>query len=123
MTGHPYDKNSRDDGRAMPQIIYVWPDGSSRAIAVAAGDTVMVTAVSNGVDGIVAECGGNMMCATCHVYVDAGCADALAPMSEAEAEALTGTASERKETSRLSCQLAMPDGLDRLIVHLPPSQV
>jgi 2Fe-2S ferredoxin len=107
----------------MPQITYVWPDGSRRTIPVAAGDTVMVTAVSHGVDGIVAECGGNMMCATCHVYVDASCVDALEPMSETEAEALTGTASERKENSRLSCQIAMPDGLDDLIVHLPPEQL
>ncbi len=107
----------------MPRITYVWPDGSSRSIAVAPGDTVMVTAVSNGVDGIVAECGGNMMCATCHVYVDAICVDALGPMSEAESEALTGTASERRENSRLSCQIAMPDGLDDLIVHLPSEQL
>jgi 2Fe-2S ferredoxin len=107
----------------MPQITYVWPDGSRRTIAVAAGDAVMVTAVSNGVDGIVAECGGNMMCATCHVYVDATCIDALEPMSEAESETLTGTVSERKENSRLSCQIAMPVDLDEIIIHLPPQQL
>ena len=107
----------------MPLITYVHPDGARRSIAVSPGDTVMVTAVSNGIEGILAECGGSMMCAPCHVYVDESCTDALEPMGEAESEALTGTASDRLPNSRLSCQLAMPDGLDELIVHLPPAQV
>ena len=54
----------------MPLIIYVHTDGTREEIDVPLGTSVMRAAILNGVDGIVAECGGEMMCATCHVYVE-----------------------------------------------------
>ena len=54
----------------MPKITYISDSGTSRTIDVPVGDTVMEGAVQNDVDGIVAECGGNCQCATCHVYVE-----------------------------------------------------
>lgn len=104
-------------------ITFVHLDGTRQSIAASPGDTVMVQAITHGVEGIVAECGGNMMCATCHVYVDDCCAGVFEPMQEAEAEALTGTASERRPNSRLSCQLVFPDGIDEITVFIPPSQI
>jgi 2Fe-2S ferredoxin len=35
---------------------------------------------------------------------------------------LDGTAAQRKENSRLSCQITLSDELDGLIVHLPEEQ-
>jgi 2Fe-2S ferredoxin len=107
----------------MPQITYVQPDGSRRTVQVNAGATVMLTAVSNDIPGIVAECGGSAMCATCHVYVDPACVSLLPPVSEVEDEMLASAASERKENSRLGCQLVIEAGIDELVVHVPSRQV
>ena len=54
----------------MVKVTYVAHDGESTTIDAEEGASVMKTAVSHDVDGIVGECGGSMMCATCHCYVD-----------------------------------------------------
>ena len=59
--------------------ILIQPDGTTRTIEVAAGTSVMQAAVGAGVRGIVGECGGSAMCATCHVYVDDAWRDKLPP--------------------------------------------
>ncbi|WP_194727153.1 2Fe-2S iron-sulfur cluster-binding protein [Noviherbaspirillum malthae] len=107
----------------MPQITYVQPDGSRQTVEVNAGATVMLSAVTNDIRGIVAECGGSAMCATCHVYVDPEYAMRIPPVSEVENEMLASAASERRENSRLSCQLVMGNGVEELVVHIPPRQV
>ncbi|MBQ0918833.1 2Fe-2S iron-sulfur cluster binding domain-containing protein [Hydrogenophaga aromaticivorans] len=106
----------------MPQITYVQPDGQRRSIPVAPGATVMLTAVANDIAGIVAECGGAAMCATCHVYVDEDSLALLPPVSEVENEMLESAASGRRENSRLGCQIAMPVGVDEIVVHIPSTQ-
>ncbi|MBC5763064.1 2Fe-2S iron-sulfur cluster-binding protein [Ramlibacter albus] len=107
----------------MPQITYVQPDGERRSIAVDAGATVMLTAVANGVPGIVAECGGAAMCATCHVYLDEASQPFVPPVSEVENEMLESAAAGRRANSRLGCQIAVPAGVDEIVVHIPSHQV
>jgi 2Fe-2S ferredoxin len=82
----------------------------------------MQAAVTNGVDGIVGECGGSAMCATCHVYVDEAFLDRLEPMSELEDELLESTASPRLPNSRLGCQISLTNALDGLVVKVPDRQ-
>lgn len=107
----------------MPSVTYVHPDGSRTDHEVRSGDSVMQVAISQGEDGIVAECGGQLMCATCHVYVDPGFAGRFPDPTEDEDELLTCTAAERRPTSRLSCQLVVTDALDGLVVEVPPVQI
>ena len=107
----------------MPQITYVQPDGARRSIAANTGATVMLTAVANSIPGIVAECGGAAMCATCHVYIDEASQAMVAPVSEVENEMLDSAASGRRENSRLSCQLVLQPGMEEIIVHIPSHQV
>lgn len=107
----------------MPQITYIQPDGTRRSAPVQPGATVMLTAVANDITGIVAECGGAAMCATCHVYLDETSVAAMPPVSEVEDDMLASAASERRPTSRLGCQLVMPVGLEELVVHVPSHQV
>jgi 2Fe-2S ferredoxin len=83
----------------------------------------MQTAVARGVDGIVAECGGNLMCATCHVYVDEDWAELLPAKAEDEDDMLDETACPREQNSRLSCQLVLEEKLDGIVVTLPERQV
>jgi ferredoxin, 2Fe-2S len=104
-------------------VTYIQADGSALTVDGAEGASVMETAISCGVDGIVAECGGNMMCATCHVYVDDAWADRVPPVDDAQSEMLEEIAAERRPGSRLSCQVQLAAELDGLVVHVPEVQV
>ncbi|WP_370288251.1 2Fe-2S iron-sulfur cluster-binding protein [Nocardioides sp.] len=105
----------------MTSITFTDHLGESRVVAANPGDTVMETAVRHGVPGIVAECGGSLSCATCHVIVDPAQADLLDPMDDMEDEMLYGAATERSATSRLSCQIRV--GEVDLRVTTPETQV
>jgi len=106
----------------MPNITYISDAGDAITVDVPVGDSVMEGAVQNGIDGIVAECGGNCLCATCHVYVEENFLPLLNPPEEDEKAMLESTASERKPNSRLSCQLRVAPKFEGLIVHTPPTQ-
>lgn len=107
----------------MPKVTFIAHDGASRTLEEPDGVTIMQAAFNAGIAGIVAECGGSMMCATCHVYVREPWAAKLEPMSATEHEMLTMTVSERKATSRLSCQIVLGPGVDGIVVEIPESQV
>ena len=107
----------------MPKVTYISPQGTKKTLEVKSGLSVMQAAIANGIDGIVAECGGSAMCATCHVYVDEADLARLPKISQGEDEMLESTAAERRKNSRLSCQLVMTTGLDGLTVHLPETQI
>ncbi len=107
----------------MPKVTFRQPDGSADVIDVPVGSSLMSAAINFPVEGIVAECGGNAMCATCHVYVDLTSTDALPDMRDEEDEMLDGTASTRTDRSRLSCQISMTEELAGLVVDVPPSQM
>jgi len=105
----------------MPKVTYIEPDGTERRIEAAAGTTVMEAAVDNDVEGIVAECGGACSCATCHVYVDPQWLPKL-PAPAAQEDGMLDCVLDRRENSRLSCQIVLDDGLDGLVVRVPESQ-
>lgn len=107
----------------MPEIIFVQPDGTRETLEVNAGNTVMLAATSHGLEGIVGECGGNAMCATCHVFVDPGQLHLLPAMTDDEDALLDGTAVERQANSRLSCQIKVTPELAGLVLHLPERQI
>ena len=106
----------------MARVIYVSAAGESHAVDVPVGTTVMTAALKNGIDGIVAECGGVCMCSTCHVFVDEAFFNRLPPAQDTEEAVLEIAAVERQPTSRLSCQIKVTEDLDGLIVRLPARQ-
>jgi ferredoxin, 2Fe-2S len=106
----------------MPHITYISPNGDTHTIDVPAGDSVMEGAIQNNIDGILAECGGALMCATCHVYVEPAHLDRLVPIQDDEEEMLGTTAADRLPNSRLSCQLKVTAELEGLIVRTAPRQ-
>ncbi len=108
---------------STPTIRYLSPDGELHEITGRIGDSIVETAVKNGVPGIVAECACACACATCHVYVDAGSHDRPGTREDLEDDMLDGTASERLPTSRLSCQLRVRDDFDGFTVRIAPEQV
>ncbi|MCU1684773.1 MAG: rhodocoxin [Amycolatopsis sp.] len=106
----------------MPKLTFIQDDGVERTVDAALGGSVMQAAVDAGVNGIVAQCGGNVMCATCHVYADPGRLDDLGPMCSDEDEMLDCTASPREVSSRLSCQVTVTEDLDGLVLRVPEEQ-
>jgi ferredoxin, 2Fe-2S len=107
----------------MPTIDFIHPDGRTESVNAEPGVSAMRAALAHGLDGIVAECGGSAVCATCHVYVDAAWLAKLKPVSADEDELLDGTASDRLPNSRLSCQIEMTAELDGLVLRLPERQI
>ncbi len=106
----------------MPDILFIHPDGREEGFEAADGISLMQAATGQGVDGIVADCGGSCICATCHVYVDERWASQLPAPESYELDMLDNTAAERKANSRLSCQIKLGPELQGLTVHIPDRQ-
>ncbi len=106
----------------MPRVTYIEPDGRAVTLEVANDASVMSAAMNAGLEGIEAQCGGNMSCATCHCYVQAPWLRKLPPPSTDERLMLKNVAAEMRDNSRLSCQLIVRPELDGLTVQLPERQ-
>ncbi len=106
----------------MPRVTYIEPDGRAQTLVLDAGTSVMRGAMEAGVEGIEAQCGGNLACATCHCYVQQPWLDKLQPPSDDERRMLSNVAAERRPNSRLSCQLIVEPMLDGLSVQFPDRQ-
>jgi 2Fe-2S ferredoxin len=108
----------------MAKISFHHSDGNVDVLDVDPGTSLMRAAVTNGVDGIVGECGGQAMCATCHVYVRPEYLDGLPEIGDDEEEMLECTAGPRDEArSRLGCQITVGDGLEQIEVDVPDDQI
>ncbi len=103
----------------MSKVVYRHADGTVTALDVEDGQSVMNAAVQHGVSGIIGECGGELMCATCHVYVLSP--ETGGPASEDEDEMLEFAACPRRENSRLSCQLVVGSDSE-FVVETPEAQ-
>lgn len=106
----------------MPKVVYVGSDGDERVIDAGTGESVMSAALRTGVPGIVGECGGNNSCATCHVWVREEFWTAVGGAGDLEEDLLDLGVSERRDCSRLGCQIELTDDLDGLTVDVPPTQ-
>tara|TARA_B110000858_G_scaffold175732_1_gene209319 strand:- start:3875 stop:4195 length:321 start_codon:yes stop_codon:yes gene_type:complete len=105
----------------MVKILFIEHDGNEHPVEVSTGNSLMQAAVSNGVPGIDADCGGSCSCATCHVYVKEEWLNKTGELSPTE-EAMLSLSTDRKENSRLSCQIEVTEELDGLVVTTPEFQ-
>ena len=105
----------------MTKITFKDNLGASKTIEVENGLTVMEGAIQNDIQGIDADCGGSMACATCHVYVEEKWFNKLPKAEEAEVD-MIDMAYEPKKNSRLSCQIIVSDELEGLVVTTPAKQ-
>jgi 2Fe-2S ferredoxin len=105
----------------MPKITYISHDKKKNTVEVPIGLTVMEGALQNNIQGIDADCGGSMACATCHVYVSENWLNKIEKIHDAEQDMLD-MAYEPKKNSRLSCQIIVSDDLDGLEVTTPIKQ-
>ena len=105
----------------MPKVTYITPAGERIEAEVENGYSVMEGAINSNVEGIVAECGGACACATCHSYIDPSWFGRLPEMDDME-DSMLDAAYERKDNSRLTCQIEMNDELDGLIVNVADNE-
>ena len=106
----------------MTRILFIQPDGSQQTVEAPAGQSVMQAAVGAMVPGIVADCGGDCSCATCHGYVEEAWVDRVPPPTEAEAEMIDAGCLDTLPNSRLTCQIKLTPELEGLVIRIPPSQ-
>jgi len=105
----------------MPKITYISHEDKKSVVEVPIGLSVMEGALQNNIEGIDADCGGSMACATCHVYVSENWVNKIEKIHDAEQDMLD-MAYEPKKNSRLSCQIIVTDDLDGLEVTTPIKQ-
>jgi 2Fe-2S ferredoxin len=103
--------------------IHVTEDGAETVVTGQPGHSLMETLRNANVEGIVAECGGSLACASCHVYVDDDWLTRVGEVSDMEDDMLDCTAEERGPNSRLSCQIELNESLDGLRVQIPEDQI
>ncbi len=103
----------------MPRLVVVTRKGETRQLDGKVGLSVMEVIRDEGVDELLALCGGCCSCATCHVHVDPVDLGRLPPMSDDEDDLLDSSAN-RDATSRLSCQIPFSAALDGLRVTIAP---
>lgn len=109
----------------MATITVTFVEQSGREVTVddaATGQSLMLVAKDNDVDGILGECGGGCACATCHVYVEPEWQAVLGPPDILEEMTLEGVAHIMQEDSRLGCQVLLRDDMDGLRVRVAPPQ-
>ena len=106
---------------AMVNLTFIEHDGTRHTVDVTAGISLMEAAVTNGVPGIDADCGGSCACATCHVLVERAWTGKLGEMAINENDMLDFVRA-RMPNSRLSCQIKINSDMDGLTVQMPESQ-
>lgn len=105
----------------MARITFIEADGRKHVVVAEPGGSLMQAAKQNGVDGILADCGGNCACGTCRIYVEEEFRARLGERSELE-EATLEIRDPPGPGERLSCQITVSEELDGLVVQLPERQ-
>jgi ferredoxin, 2Fe-2S len=101
----------------MPIITYVQKSGERHEIDVPLGNSLMEGAIDNNIDGIIAECGGACACATCHAYIDDAWLSKLPELDVME-DGMLDSSNDRRQNSRLTCQLEVTENFDGMVVHV-----
>lgn len=101
----------------MPTVNYIDPNGETHVEEVPFGYTLMEGAFNQQIAGMLAECGGAAACGTCHAYIDENWLGTIPPVEDLEDAMLVGV-NDRRENSRLSCQVHMTEEMDGIVVRI-----
>ncbi len=105
----------------MVQLRFKTHEGKQIELDVPAEGTVMEAAVANGVEGILADCGGSMVCGTCHVQVSDEWQKKLPEQCDMETMILENVP-DPQPNMRLCCQLEVNEDLDGIELLIPEHQ-
>ncbi len=102
----------------MTLIRFISADGGQvQEVEAKSGDNLLRIAQAAG-QPLEGTCEGQMACSTCHVIVAADDFAKLRPASEPE-EDMLDLAAAATRTSRLACQILIPDDMEVLTVRIP----
>lgn len=93
--------------------------GETRNIATRIDVSLMEVLRDNGVDELLALCGGCCSCATCHVYIESG-VDGTNGAAAGDEDDLLDSSDHRQDNSRLSCQIKLGPEHDGIAVRIAP---
>jgi ferredoxin, 2Fe-2S len=102
----------------MARVTFIEADGTRRDIEAKDGFPLMLSARKAGIKGIIAECGGSAMCATCHCYVLETPNGALPEKRADEADTIEFNAHEPRDSSRLTCQIKVTTALEGAVFQV-----
>ena len=105
----------------MPTLTFIEHNGTTHQVKGDVGQSVMQSATFASVPGIPADYGGACSCASCQTYVDEAWLGKVQVAESMENDMLE-YAFERRDNSRLSCQLIISEEMDGMVLHLPSSQ-
>jgi ferredoxin, 2Fe-2S len=106
----------------MTSVNITTRDGQTHTLECSDGVSLMENIRAHGLHELLALCGGNCSCGTCHVHVEAQAFQALPLMSEDE-NYLLEISAHRCPTSRLSCQLVVEPGMVGLAARIAPEDI
>jgi 2Fe-2S ferredoxin len=101
----------------MPKVNYKDSENVRHTIDVENGFTLMEGAFNQQLPGMVAECGGAAACGTCHSYISEEWLSRLPPVEDLE-DSMLYMVEDRRENSRLCCQIHMTDELDGIEIQI-----
>jgi ferredoxin, 2Fe-2S len=102
----------------MAKVTFIEADGTRRTIDATEGAPLMISARNQGIRGIIAECGGSAMCATCHCYLISAPGGPLPGPRADEADTIEFNAHEPRPESRLTCQITVTQALDGAVFQV-----
>ena len=100
----------------MTKIHVTDTQGASHVVEAPNGESLMQALLDAGIEGILADCGGGCACATCHCYIEGDGMERVGGVNSMEDVMLDSAATERRDNSRLSCQIDISDALEDLQV-------
>ncbi len=100
----------------MTKIHVTDTQGASHVVDAPNGESLMQALLDAGIEGILADCGGGCACATCHCYIEGDGMERVGGVNSMEDVMLDSAATERRDNSRLSCQIDINDALEGLQV-------
>lgn len=105
----------------MTTITFIEANGCRVEAKVDGETTLMELAVAHNVEGVLADCGGACVCATCHCQLDGSYSETLGEAGPTETMMLDQLLTF-SEHSRLACQIDLNDDLDGLVVTIPEAE-
>ena len=101
----------------MVRVTFITADGAKVEAEGAPGDRLLEVAQAAGMP-LEGTCEGQMACSTCHVIVLPEWFELL-PAASGDEEDMLDLAAGVARTSRLSCQIALTEALDGMVVRIP----